>query len=437
MSIITTSAARTPQVASATVRWLSAIVFAVVVLAVLAPRGTVLWLPVLALAGLLAHWYLERAPSLPVSADPVTLAFLAFAAYCAANALWSLAPNVALAKVATLAAGILATSLMVRVIERQSDSNLIFLARALAIGTVIGTFFIFIEVLSDLSVWRTACTALTALCPSPKHMVLDAGVVKRINPYNLNRNVGALNLVLWPGLLAIAAWPAGRVKVAVAACCVYALALVATLRSEHETSMVAILASAAIFALCRFAPRLGRAVALAGWTAATLLVVPVALVAYDARLYCAPALPSTAQARIVLWGYTAKEVIKNPLFGVGVNSTPEIDESLKAEAKPPEACAPYPSRTGQHSHNIYMQSWFELGLAGVLFLYGAGFMAWRSLCRLPTDVQPFAFATATSAMCVAAFSWGMWQAWYLYLFALAAILLSLAARWAIRRPMAN
>lgn len=434
MSTVSTPLERRPGQADLPVRILSTAVLAVALLSVLAPRGMPVFLPLLLLGGFAAI-YLIGSRKIDLAPDAITVSFLVFALYCAINAYWSLKPGLGLLKAGTLLMGILTASLVLRIIDRLSDSDLIFLARSLAIAGTLAVAFIVVEVLTGQSLTRFAMNNLPFIkTPSAKHVTLENGQVTGINFYVLKRNVGAMTLLLWPTLLVVSTWPTQRLYRAAAATVLFLIAATAIYLSRHDTSIVAITASLGIFWFCRLAPRTGRLAVLAMWLIATLLVVPIALLAYEAKLYCHPKLSLSAQARVVLWGYTAKEVLKRPLLGVGINSTPDIDEEVKQTATPPEPCAPYQDRTGQHSHNIYMQTWFELGAVGAILLSIAGIAVWRALTRLPTDVQPFAFATATAAMAVAAFSWGMWQAWYLWLWSLMAILLGLSMRWAIRRP---
>ena len=437
MSSLSTPLERRPGQAVLPVRILSTALLAVALLSVLAPRGMPVFLPILLLGGF-ASLYLIGSRKIDLAPDAITLAFLVFALYCAVNSYWSLKPGLGLLKAGTLLMGIVTASLMLRIIDRFSDSDLIFLARSLAIAGSLAVGFILVEVLTGQGLTRFGMNNLPFIkTPPPKHVTVEDGAVTRINFYVLKRNVGAMTLLLWPTLLVVSTWPTQRHYRAAAATGLFLVAAAAIYLSRHDTSIVAVTASLAIFWFCRLAPKTGRIAVLLMWLTATLLVVPVALLAYDAKLYCSPKLTTSAQARVVLWGYTAKEVLKRPILGVGINSTPDIDEAVKQTATPPEPCAPYQDRTGQHSHNIYMQTWFELGAVGAILLSIAGIAVWRALTRLPTDVQPFAFATATAAMAVAAFSWGMWQAWYLWLWSLMAIVLGLAVRWAIRRPVAG
>ena len=134
------------------------------------------------------------------------------------------------------------------------------------------------------------------------------------------------------------------------------------------------------FCLARWSLPVARKVVLAGWLAAALGMLPVVLMAHKADLHSNQSIPETGRARIILWNFTANKFLERPLLGVGANATKTIDEDLKPNAKK-MAGAPYAERTGQHSHNIFVQTWFELGAVGALLFLGSGFMLWRAIGR--------------------------------------------------------
>ena len=122
---------------------------------------------------------------------------------------------------------------------------------------------------------------------------------------------------------------------------------------------------------------------------------------------------------------------KAPLLGVGVASTKELDEARAPVAEKP-ADFTYPLRTGRHSHNVFMQTWYELGAAGAVLLLALGLAAIRTLARLPVRNQPFAFAGFVSAVLIGSFSWGIWQTWFLAAYGIWAVMLGLALKGARR-----
>ncbi|MBS0244655.1 MAG: O-antigen ligase family protein, partial [Proteobacteria bacterium] len=185
----------------------------------------------------------------------------------------------------------------------------------------------------------------------------------------------------------------------------------------------------------RYLPRVARPVVYAGWIAATLLVVPAAAIAHKAGLNHASWLPGTARNRIVLWNVTAQKVIEHPLLGIGIDSGKPLDEEAASTAKIEKGDS-YPQRTGRHSHNIFMQTWYELGAVGAALFLTLGLAALGAMSRLPDDDQPFAFASFVSAMVIGSFTWGMWQPWFMAAFGLwvVALLIALDASRRSRAP---
>jgi O-antigen ligase len=301
---------------------------------------------------------------------------------------------------------------------------------AALVAFVLGVAYLFFEEVTDHGIKRTVFTALPFALPPIKH-ISDSpdGVV--VSDYISNRNMAAMVLVVWPMLLVAGLRLAGPRRLP-ALTLLLALAAATLAMSKHETSVLALALSVLVFALCFVVPRLGIAVVAAGWLAATLLVVPLAnWAAHGARLYEASWLPNSARHRIVLWAYTAEQVWQRPVIGVGAASTKRLDH-LRG---PKVATLPgtrYEWRSGTHAHSVYLQTWYELGAIGAVLLCAAGLALLALIARLPATVLPTAAATFTSAAVIAAFSWGMWQAWFLAMFAVAAVLSGLAAQLVMR-----
>jgi O-antigen ligase len=367
--------------------------------------------------------------------QPATIAFLAFAAYCAMTALWSPVPAAALGKVSWLFLLVLMAAVGVRLLTTFDEQLRTRCLMAVAIAALLGSVFIAIEVWSNAAIMRFVYNTVPFMKPVPnKHVTINQGIVARIGSYVMNRNLGALNVLLWPAILCLVALGhrgVGFTKqhttkqhMAIAATVLFAITLIATLPSEHESSQIAIVVSAVVFLLARWRLPVARNVVLAGWIAAAFGMLPVVMMAHKSELHRHRSIPETGQARIILWNFTANKFLDRPILGVGANATKTIDEDLKPTAKK-ETGTPYAERTGQHSHNIFVQTWFELGAIGALLYFAAGFMLWQAIGRLHPPAQPFAMAASTSAMCMAALTWGLWQEWYLSLFALAILLTAL------------
>ena len=392
------------------------------VVALLAPRSTpglllVLGAPIVALAT--PAWL---TPGLP---NPSLLtAMAAMAAYLFLNALWAVDPVEGLSRALLFSAIVAFVTAIAMALPRLPTEDARGLQQAILLGIGLGALFLAVETPFGQPIRRTAISLLPFLRPAPKHVVVSKDWVDSIHLYTLNRNLAVLNLALWPAFLLLRSRLAPTLAW-VAAVALLALAALAIFTSEHETSMIAIVAGCLVFAGCAIAAPLMRALVLAGWIAATLLVVPLAAVAHNAGLHQAQWLPGTARNRIVLWSVTAKKISEAPLLGIGIGSTKPLDEEAApaAETRPGDT---YPQRTGRHSHNIFMQTWYELGGLGAVLLLTLGVLGLRVLARLPLADQPYAYASFVTAAVIASFTWGMWQPWFMAAFGIWAMLLVIA-----------
>ncbi|MDX2156550.1 MAG: O-antigen ligase family protein [Hyphomicrobiaceae bacterium] len=358
-----------------------------------------------------AHKERIRWPYRPV---PLEVAAICLGAYIAINASWSVEPLEAYGKVALYAALGLLISLAARAIPALGEEAARRLWHAVIIAVGIAAAFLAVEAAFGQPIKRAVSTLLPFLRPPAKHVMMEAGRVVHIGHYVLNRNVALLCLMLWPALLmARAALKPSAARVVMAG--LLGLTAIAVLSSEHETSMLALVAGCLVFAGMWALPGIVRWLVVAGWVTATLLIVPLAASAYSNGLYQAQWMPKTARNRIVLWGVTASKVRETPLLGVGLGSTKSLDQEAADSAAWPKD-HPYPLRTGRHSHNIYMQTWYELGAVGAALLLALGLALQYGLSRLSVQIQPYAYASLVTAALVAAFSWGMWQPWFMAAF---------------------
>lgn len=427
------------------VRGLPILLAATIVCALVQPRALPVLVALLALCLAASAWSWRHSvpPALPEAdlkclpmrlwqTQPATAVFLVYAVYSAATAIWSPSAAATLNKVAWLVVLVLTAAVSVRIWRTIEYGLRTRLLVAVAVSIVLGASFVAHEVLRDQAITRFLFSNVPLLYPKPsKHVTLEDGIVTFIGPWVMNRNVGALNLLMWPALLCIAAlgwsWGQGRRRSYLLAAAVFIATLLATMPSRHESSQIAIVLSTVVFVIARLHLPAARAIVLAGWLAATLTMLPVAVLAHKAGLHESRLLPDTGQARIILWNFTAGKYLERPLLGVGAHATRAIDDSLPPEAKAVKGTAAYAERTGQHSHNFFVQTWFELGAVGALLYMACGLLLWREIGRLPVRGQCYALAGSTSAMCIAATTWGLWQEWYLSLFMLAISLTALAS----------
>jgi O-antigen ligase len=358
--------------------------------------------------------------------NPALLALCVVALYTCLSSLWAAnPPGAATAAAVLLAATLLvyaATAALATLDKHQARRA----ATAFVAGALCAAVFVLIELLTDGAITRWAMNSIAALHPErAKHMVIVKGIVKRMNLSELNQNVAMLSLQLWPGLLALRTLETYARRKLIAVLYFLAVAIPVGI-SEHESSQVALVAALLVFLLARKWPRQAAVGLAAAWCLAFVLVLPMDFLAYRAGLHEATWLPSSFRARVIIWEYTAERVIEHPWFGIGADST----GTLKAEqTTPPEKPKGFVFRrtTGQHAHNLFLQIWYELGLAGVILVALAGVALVLRLPLLPAEIQPFAAAGFTTFAAMAAFAWGVWQIWLMCAVALVPIYFGIAA----------
>jgi hypothetical protein len=361
----------------------------------------------------------------------VVAALLGLGAWLVVNASWSVSRAEAYGKVFfyffVVATVWVAMAALARAEPRameRSSSRL-----PLAVGA--GAIFLLVEVVLDQPIARFVGTWIPLLRPDSKHAVIVDGRVVSIGEYRLNRNVAVLCLFLFPALLAArTALPTSLWRVAGVA--LVAVTALSVFQSEHETSMLALIFAGLTFVGMLWLPTIMRRLVLVGWITATVLVVPLALAAYEAGMHQARWIPETGRNRIILWSKTASEWRKAPLLGVGVAATRDLDLKAAPNAVRPEGHT-YSLRTGRHAHNVFLQTWYELGALGASLLLIVGLAILGVIRRLPRAQAPYAYAAFVSAVITACFSWGMWQTWFIAAFAATAILLAIALDAAERR----
>jgi O-antigen ligase len=314
---------------------------------------------------------------------------------------------------------------VLNVLPRLEAPPLEAMASGALAGLAAAGMLLCMEVFSDQLLRRLMIGVVPALQPSPNHVVMDGGQVTGLAPYLTNTSVGVLTLMVWPVALIAARLGLLRARKlpALSAC---AVVVATVLASEHGTSQVALAGAGLAFALFRLWPRLARPLAVAGWLAATLLAVPAASILYGAEAYRAAWLPDSARHRVVIWHATAAQIPKAPLLGAGIGGARVAREAAHRAGLTAPGTG-FEISPSLHSHNAYLQVWYEAGAVGAFILLGLGLVVLRALMRLPEDMQPFLAATFTAGALLIASAYSIWAPWFLASLAMAAIFAALGA----------
>jgi O-antigen ligase len=109
-----------------------------------------------------------------------------------------------------------------------------------------------------------------------------------------------------------------------------------------------------------------------------------------------------------------------PLLGVGIRTARIL--ALRDDENPTFAPGvPFRISTSVHSHNAFLQIWFETGLLGAVLLCSIGLLTLRVSSLAPLRLQPALYATFASAATVSSSSFSIWAPWFISAFGIAAI----------------
>jgi hypothetical protein len=396
--------------------------------------GIVLWLmfpmtasavlPLCVVAPLLWYWAGKRqlprhAPSLP------TAALVLAGVYLLINASWSLSPTSALRAVGLIFVIAAVLHVVLNTLPELEAPALRAMAAGTLAGLAAGGVVLCIEVFSDQALRRLLIPLVPALLPYPQHLAMGAGQVTGLMPYLTNVGISVLTLLFWPAAL-ITSRLGLTLRQKYGMLIAAAVAAATTFASEHATSKVAFAGAGAAFLMFQVGPLLARRLVVAGWMAATLLVVPTASFMYGAEAHRALWLPESARHRIVIWKFTSEEVVKAPLLGAGISTARALHEG-RDHARPLAPGTRFQLGTGLHSHNAYLQVWYETGAAGALILLGFGILVLRALTRFPVELQPYLAATFVACALLAASAFSIWAPWFMASLAMAGVFAALGA----------
>jgi hypothetical protein len=404
------------------------IVTAVVAAMLVAPRGSWIYLIVLSatlFAALHKSGWRFNQIAWPTS---IGVAMLGFGALAILSLSWAVFPAMAIRSGGAL---MLQTGLAIVAadsVARLPEATVRRLGEGMLLGFAVGIAFVVFEGLTGLSLHRLVYYSFPGLTPGPdSDLQLEPGAAVDFSNVQLKRNMAEAALLFWPLLLlSRRLLPERYVLPAILA--IIASSLAAARISNHDSSILALAVSTAAFGLARIAFIAGWWTVAAGWCAVNLFIVPLMLWEFQARAYQLSWLQMSAQARLVIWGYSAQQVLKAPLLGIGAGSGGALFSRQTSFDLAPGSH--YPLTTANHQHDIFLQTWYELGGIGAVALCAAGLVALWRLRRLPVPVRTYGLATFAAAMGMVSTSYGLWQEWFEASIAISAIALVLAIRLA-------
>ncbi len=348
------------------------------------------------------------------------VAALAFVGYILLSALWSAYPLTALQKGLWLTLVIFSVSMTPLLLAQMSPLQLYRCARGILIGLLIGAIFLIEE-------YATGFAILSFGARQFPDLVQTIGPEKQVPLYFLNNNVTVLVLLIWPALLITLPRNNKKIK-SLGLALVLGGMLFILYKTQSATAQLAFLLAAITWLAARFMPNHIHLIARSLWTLAVIGVIPVIMAVHYVGLQKLTSLPYSFRDRLHIWNYTARLVPESPVLGIGIRS----NRANQIE-KHRQISHAYPGKLfdhkGWHSHNMFLQTWYELGAIGSGFILLIGLLMLKGIERIEEYKRPFAYAAMTSFSIIAAFGYGMWQSWLLATYGWTAIFLLIALKY--------
>lgn len=359
---------------------------------------------ILAISGI---WSLVRIPPGPGEIGRVLMGTAVVAGYPILSAAWSLDPLRALSIIAGVAVIGMVTALVYRRAGRLSDLFLPPLRYGYPAIVAVN--------LVDMSLGlplRVALRSMGVEWIGQPALIKSAAALLSL----ANWSMAAMVLAFFPYLYATrepASPTARNVRALVAA------AVVATVfMSAHQSSMLALIVGAAVYAVAW----IGKRAALLLVSGAWLLCVAAMPSLISALITVSPSLtqdmPPSFLHRIVIWNEALKDISQRPWLGAGAGSTRITFRKQQMDRRPivkQGAAGIYGKYSGiaPHSHNWFLDIWREFGGVGALlaFLLTAGIARRLYAAGDAVSGEEIAFLGVVLGMSAASF--GIWAFWYL------------------------
>ena len=325
----------------------------------------------------------------PVPPKSTVLIFSVFVGWSALSLIWALNPASGARKLLDLV--VLALSLLALLalgdgadaVQRRQ------IGKMLVGGMVVGFIVLAIETLFDFPLYR-------ALMGGANPKLADLVEVKR--------SVDALPLLVWPACFALSRLGASWLGAAVAA--IFAIACIKLTASSATLGMFVALVV------------LGTSVLSATWVRrllalttvlAFILIVPLAIAAYDAGGTTSHWLKHSAQHRVEIWHFVAERVLERPLLGFGFNASRFVPngDAVSAFLPPGQSLIPL------HPHDAILQVWLELGAVGAVIMLAGLLAILRGTGDWPSAMVRFILPGYAAGIVIAALAFGIWQSWWM------------------------
>jgi O-antigen ligase len=394
------------------------------------PRLLPALLGVLALVAAIHVFAVEARLPLKLLKTAFGIALAIFVAYLLINATWAPDRPAALAKAATVLGLAAAAFLIAASYSLRTGADARVLAKSALAGLMLGAVFLLIEISFDEPITRFVNNHIVQLFDvSLKKMKTKNGEVTQVAAFVLNRNVTSLVLLLIPALLLTAALPTTAARRAGLAALV-AVTAISTLLSQSGTSVMAFFVGAFVLALAALSLKITRILVAGAWTVAVLLAVPLGALPYQLGWHHWTWLPpESVAARFYIWKYVADDVYKRPITGIGIRGTRDLHLIIPTDAGDPSGTGyALRGRQARHPHNVFLQTWLELGAIGAVLLLSVGLAGLWEIRKWPSLLEGSAYGLFAVSCAVGVSGFDLWQTWLLAGLVLAWVAMVLASR---------
>ncbi len=359
----------------------------------IAAIGTLAAIGVVAIALAQRRW-------LALPSVPLILVLVALFVWSLLSALWSIRPEESLTRaIQVFAIGIAGTVLLCSTeVLDQNDRR--WIGRAVAFGVMVAISICLAERASDFALRR----------------LVEPYWIPRPDSYN--RGATVLSLFMWPAALGLY-----RIRQPAVATGLLAAVGVAVFGLESASAKLGWLVGLGTMAFVYFTRRAGfRTIAVV--TCAFIFLAPliVRVMPNPDPLDFTRRLSSSAAHRLVMWHFTVDRISERPWLGWGLdsarnlpNARQEILWSKATELSPDGHQLVMVTLMPLHPHNMPLQLWLELGLAGAILGAGVVLVIARWIERRASNRTDRAILSGlfAASISMASISYGAWQSWWL------------------------
>ncbi len=415
----------------------------VIVSAKLAPIALVVLVLTLAVSAFLRGSLVHDLKALPRGG--AISSCLLFTAYVAASALWAQSSLPALEAASRLLAALIVVLACQALVRDETRQNILHMSEGIWIGLLVVCVLFAVDAMTrqalKIFIYNSVGMRPGDLKPESWHIWKDGKLVW-IYSTDLTRNAFGMPLLMWPALLGIAGIMDGRARIVIRLLLMVVVA-VAVFQSTSETAKIAICVGTIVFAISHLSLKAANVTTAVAILVACLATIPLVRGMNAAGLSNALWLPASARSRVAIWNHTIDRTLERPILGVGAGMTYQMHrESLPPQVDKPDWSwikdqnrSP-PQTLSLHAHNIFVQTWFELGAVGAVLLATTCVFLVSAVGRMERAAARHGLALLATSLVLAASSYGMWQHWFIAMFALSVGLFAVAARSLATAPRA-